>query len=765
MITQAQRSLILVVEDDLSIRKILSIALQQDGYDVIEATSGQDALLYVDEVTPNLIISDIMMPDMDGLSMLTQLRDKPETRAIPLILLTALRGTDALIRGLNLGADDYLTKPFNIDELLARVRSKVARPPIPIDLLPSDWQTGALAPRAIRAEIAREFERARRGGGAGVLAYVELVDLPRLQQHLGGRSEAQIVKQLAELAGGGGRALDSFGRIGGERFALLLPETDAPTAHRRLSVLAQRIAGHTFRAGAERLRLTPAIGYAPFRAASDADTLHQQALAAANVAAAHLDLQPIRYSPAHDTASAAKQLAGRLSALRSRWGQLGAWLRLPFQLVLVLILFLVVPLILYAQLAMHGFDITPAAYIVVVVALLITAALIWTEGFLALRPAEPPAQPGAPHPVASAIIAAYLPNEAATIVETVETFLRQAYPGELQIILAYNSPYAMPVEHALREIAQRDARFVPLRVTNSTSKAQNVNAALAHVRGEFVGVFDADHHPQPDSFERAWRWLSNGYDIVQGHCLVRNGGESWVARTVAVEFEAIYAVSHPGRARLHNFGIFGGSNGYWRTDLLRQTRMHGFMLTEDIDSSLRVIESGHRIASDPLLISRELATTTVRAFWNQRLRWAQGWFQVSLRHVWRGVRSPHLSARQKLGLLQLLVWREVYPWISFQMFPIIVFWAWRLGGLSRIDWFVPLFLLTTALTQSVAIGQTYFAYRLAAPDIQRQRGWFVSFFFSSFFFFTPFKNLIAMVAQIKEYLRERQWKVTPRSSG
>ena len=74
---------------------------------------------------------------------------------------------------------------------------------------------------------------------------------------------------------------------------------------------------------------------------------------------------------------------------------------------------------------------------------------------------------------------------------------------------------------------------------------------------------------------------------------------SWVARTVAVEFEMIYGVSHPGRARLHGFGIFGGSNGYWRTELLRQTRFRGSMMTEDIDSALRVVEAGGVLVPDP----------------------------------------------------------------------------------------------------------------------------------------------------------------------
>ena len=112
---------------------------------------------------------------------------------------------------------------------------------------------------------------------------------------------------------------------------------------------------------------------------------------------------------------------------------------------------------------------------------------------------------------------------------------------------------------------------------------------------------------------------------------------------VAVEFEQISAVSQPGRARMHGFGIFGGSNGYWKTDLLRQTRMHGFMMTEDIDSSLRVVEQGGRIISDPWLISRELSPLTFRCLVNQRLRWAQGWLQASARDIWPMMRSKKLT--------------------------------------------------------------------------------------------------------------------------
>lgn len=187
----------------------------------------------------------------------------------------------------------------------------------------------------------------------------------------------------------------------------------------------------------------------------------------------------------------------------------------------------------------------------------------------------------------------------------------------------------------------------------------------------------------------AWHWLSNGYDVVQGHCVIRIGDSSWAAKLVAVEFESIYAVSHPGRTRLYGFGVFGGSNGFWRTDLLARTRMHGSMLTEDIDSTLRALNEGARITVDRTLVSQELAPTTLKALWNQRSRWAQGWLQVSLKHLWRGLRSPEFTPRQKLGLFVLLGWREVQPWLTLQMLPIIVFSGWKAGGVTELDWAVP----------------------------------------------------------------------------
>jgi CheY-like chemotaxis protein/cellulose synthase/poly-beta-1,6-N-acetylglucosamine synthase-like glycosyltransferase len=755
------RGSILLVEDEDLIRKMVTVALRAAGYGVTTATDGAEALERLQEALPDLIISDVMMPNMDGLDLLTRLRSDSATSAIPLILLTARNSVDDIVQGLGLGADDYLPKPFRMPELLARVQAKIERPSVPSHMLSQDRQTGLLREASFAAELGREMTRARRSGTAGAVAVLYLNELPAVRARLGGRAEAEIARQVAAIVQPAIGPLGQAGRDDDGNFLLLLPELGGALAKRLLQDVTQQLVAFPFRAVGERLRLSPTVGVATFADVAP-EALLQRAHIAMDHAALHLDLQPSLYDPKMEAVAAARAVAAEAARQAQRWTRLRERSRLPFQILLSIVGGIILPFFIYYGLALYWYDITPVMYMIIVAALLFTAVLIWVEGFLALRRVDPPDEPGTPYPTATAIIAAYMPNEAATIIETVEAFLTVEYPSPIQIIVAYNTPRDLPVEAALQEIARRDPRLVPLRVQDSTSKAQNVNAALSITTGEFVGVFDADHHPQSDSFMRAWRWLSNGWDVVQGHCLIRNGDASWVAKMTAVEFEGIYTVAHPGRARLHGFGIFGGSNGYWKTDLLRQTRMHGFMLTEDIDSSLRVVEAGYRIQSDPWLISRELAPAELKALWNQRLRWAQGWFQVSKKHITLAMRSKHLSARQKFGMFHLLAWREIFPWLSLQMVPIIAFWALTRGW-GYVEWFVPLFVFTSVFTLATGPGQAIYIRRTAHPEIRTRRGWILWYVAVAFFFYTEFKNLIGRLGHVKEFMGERAWKVTPRA--
>lgn len=121
------KPLVLIVEDEASLVTLLKYNLERAGYDVAEARDGDVALHSVDERLPDLILLDWMLPSVSGLEVCRQLRRKSATRAVPVIMLTA-RGEEAdRVRGLDSGADDYVTKPFSPAELVARVRAVMRR--------------------------------------------------------------------------------------------------------------------------------------------------------------------------------------------------------------------------------------------------------------------------------------------------------------------------------------------------------------------------------------------------------------------------------------------------------------------------------------------------------------------------------------------------------------------------------------------------------------------------------------------------------------
>ena len=120
----AKKTTILTADDDPQLLRLVARNLQLEGYDVLVASDGKQALEQIEQYTPDLVLLDVMMPRMDGFTVCQRVR---EFSAVPIIIVTA-RGLDQdKVRGLDLGADDYLTKPFSVDELLARVRAVLRR--------------------------------------------------------------------------------------------------------------------------------------------------------------------------------------------------------------------------------------------------------------------------------------------------------------------------------------------------------------------------------------------------------------------------------------------------------------------------------------------------------------------------------------------------------------------------------------------------------------------------------------------------------------
>lgn len=120
-------AVILVVDDEEPIQELLKFNLEKEGYEVITADDGPEALKTIEEKHPDLVVLDIMLPGMNGLEVCTQLRMNPRFSDLPVIMLTAKGEEIDKVLGLEIGADDYITKPFSPRELLARIRARLRR--------------------------------------------------------------------------------------------------------------------------------------------------------------------------------------------------------------------------------------------------------------------------------------------------------------------------------------------------------------------------------------------------------------------------------------------------------------------------------------------------------------------------------------------------------------------------------------------------------------------------------------------------------------
>ena len=118
---------ILIVEDDKDIRELIRYNLEREGYSTLLAENGERALTLVKNELPRLVILDLMLPDVDGLDVCKIIRHGDQTKHIPIIILTAKSEDSDVIVGLQLGADDYVTKPFSPNELAARVKTVLLR--------------------------------------------------------------------------------------------------------------------------------------------------------------------------------------------------------------------------------------------------------------------------------------------------------------------------------------------------------------------------------------------------------------------------------------------------------------------------------------------------------------------------------------------------------------------------------------------------------------------------------------------------------------
>ena len=231
---------ILIVDDEPINLKILAPVLEELGYHVHAARSGHQALDAVARREPDLILLDLIMPDMDGLETCRRLKAIPALVDVPVIFLTAMHCDDHVVRGLEAGAVDYITKPFNPAVLRARVKThlKLREKTLLLeDLANRDGLTGLHNRRAFDRQLDSEWRRCRRSAGLGLL----ILDIDYFKVyndsygHLQGDEALKAVADAIDAAAH--RAGDFTARYGGEEFAVISANDD-PAA---LLQLGQRL--------------------------------------------------------------------------------------------------------------------------------------------------------------------------------------------------------------------------------------------------------------------------------------------------------------------------------------------------------------------------------------------------------------------------------------------------------------------------------------------------------------------------------------------
>ncbi len=238
---------VLIAEDSLVVRAVLRQHLESRGYAVIEADDGNAALRVCRETKPDVVLLDIEMPGLDGHQVLAALKAEPDLADMPVVFLTGRTGTDDIVEGLRLGAHDYLKKPFESSELIARVSAAVRVKTLQdelrhrnaeLDLISrTDLLTGLCNRRHIEERLGELASAARRQGSPLCVLMLDIDHFKQVNDTVGHAGGDAVLREFAVRLRSAMRDEDVPGRWGGEEFLVLLPNTELVGAR----ALGQRV--------------------------------------------------------------------------------------------------------------------------------------------------------------------------------------------------------------------------------------------------------------------------------------------------------------------------------------------------------------------------------------------------------------------------------------------------------------------------------------------------------------------------------------------
>ena len=272
--TQKRPFTVAIVDDDPAIRRLVRMFLRRDGYDVFECTTGQEARTQLGDVMWDIAILDRRLPDIDGALLCKELKSNPNFRDRYIIMLTGEDEQQDKIEGLDLGADDYVTKPFQHAELLARVRAGKRIVDLQAELKErnaalarhsiTDGLTGLNNHRHFQDELLRAFEEAERYERPLSLALIDIDFFKKINDTYGHAAGDEVLREVSNLFTSSTRAADIAARYGGEEFTVLMPETDLDDSVQVAEKIRALIEEHTFNTEAGQIPVTVSIGVATY---------------------------------------------------------------------------------------------------------------------------------------------------------------------------------------------------------------------------------------------------------------------------------------------------------------------------------------------------------------------------------------------------------------------------------------------------------------------------------------------------------------------
>lgn len=261
-----------VVDDDATIRRLITLYLKRNAFDVIECATGEDARRILHEFPWDLAILDRRLPDIDGLDLCVELKSDARLRNRYVIVLTGKDEPSDKLEGFDLGADDYVTKPFQPPELLARIRAAKRIVDLQNELIESNRRLERLSitdgltqlhnHRHFQEQLARAFEESARYRRPLALALIDIDHFKRINDTWGHASGDEVLKVVSRIFAESVRGADLVARYGGEEFAVMMPETDLDDARLVAEKIRQRVEATSIDTDQASISATVSIGVA-----------------------------------------------------------------------------------------------------------------------------------------------------------------------------------------------------------------------------------------------------------------------------------------------------------------------------------------------------------------------------------------------------------------------------------------------------------------------------------------------------------------------